>query len=582
MFKWIDPRVRQSILEQKQSVTAGLLCSGGVAALAGLTTLLIKWTLAAIEDNKPEQLTWMAVAIVGIYGLRYFLTRGQMYYLSMTANRLSADLRQKLFAKLQRLPVSYFNDRRAGNIQSVLTNDVNVYQTAVTSMRDAIDGPIKILVGFLSIFIIQPQLTLISLAVMPLMAIFIQANAKRMKRAQADVQKDMSELTAMMQEQLQGTRIVKAFNAEELVISRFGGLVERAYSSQMVAAKRVSTLKPTVEFIGAVALAITVYCCGLLVSRDLLDVSDLGAFLMGLEVINQGVKSLGSLRQTLAQVQAASDRIYGEILDVEETLTDLPDAKMLPQPIGRIEFRDVTFAYPDGTKALDQVSFVIEPGTSLALVGPSGAGKSTIADLLLRFYDPSAGQVLFDGVDIRELKTGWYRSMFGVVPQQTFLFAGSIEDNLRLGAPDAHMDQIQDAVEKAHATGFVDSTPEKLGTVLGERGVRLSGGEGQRLAIARALVRNPLVLLLDEATSNLDAVSEKAVTEALAEVMHTRTTLFIAHRLTTAARADRILVLRRGKVVETGSHTELMQVGGTYAAMVNAFSKGADEDDVVA
>lgn len=581
MFKWIDARVRQSILEQKRSLTIGLLCSAGAAGLSSLTVPLIKWTLAAIEDKRPDVLTWMALGIIGLYAVLYFLTRGQMYYLSQAANRLSADLRQKLFAKLQRLPVSYFNDRRAGNIQSVLTNDVTVYQTAITSVKDSIDGPVRIVAGIIWVLALQWQLTLISLTVMPLMILFIQANAKRMKRAQAKVQDDLANLTAMMQEQLQGTRIVKAFGAEDTVIARFNGLIERSYSSQMEAAKRISTLKPTVQFLGALALAVTVYCCGLLVSQGKLRVSDLGSFLFGLEVINQGFRSVGSLRQTLAQVHAASDRIYGEVLDVDESLTDLPDAKTLPQPIGRIEFRSVTFAYPDGTKALDQVSFVIEPGTSLALVGPSGAGKSTIADLLLRFYDPSAGQILFDGVDIRELKTSWYRSQFGVVPQQTFLFAGSIEDNLRLGAPTATIDQIQDAVVKAHAQGFVESTPEKLETVLGERGVRLSGGEGQRLAIARALVRNPLVLLLDEATSNLDAVSEKAVTEALAEVMHTRTTLFIAHRLTTAARADRILVLRKGRVVETGSHADLLASGGTYASMVNAFSQGTDDDAIV-
>lgn len=580
LLKGLDPRIWENIRSQKGPLTTGLLCTVGSSALFAATTLLIKWTLGAIEKNQPDVLTLLALSIVALYGVRYFLTRGQMYYLTMAANRLSSDLRQKLFAKLQRLPVSYFNERRAGSIQSVLTNDVNVYQNAISSVKDAIAGPIQIVFGFVMVFVLQPQLTMISLAVMPVMAIFIQANSKRMKKAQAEVQSDLANLTAMMQEQLQGTRIVKAFGAETDVIDRFGGLVEKSYSSQMAAAKRIATLKPTVELIGAIALAITVYICGLLVSKGMLTVSDLGAFIYGLDVINQGFKSMGSLKQSLAQVQAASDRIYDEVLDVEETLSDLPDAKELPTPVGRIEFRDVTFAYPDGTKALDQVSFVIEPGTSLALVGPSGAGKSTIADLMLRFYDPSAGQILFDGVDIRELRTSWYRKQFGVVPQQTFLFAGSIQENLRLGAPDADKSAIEDAAEKAHAQAFIDSTPLRYETVLGERGVRLSGGEGQRLAIARALVRNPLVLLLDEATSNLDAVSEKAVTEALEEVMHTRTTLFIAHRLTTAARADKILVLRRGQVVESGSHNELLAQNGVYASMFRAFSNGVSDGEL--
>lgn len=547
-------------------------------ALAGL---LIKMTIGAVQDKNTEVLTITALSIVGIYGVRYFLTRGQMYYLSKAANRLTCDLRQQLFAKLQRLPVSYFNDRRAGAIQSVLTNDVNVYQNAITSIRDGIDGPIKIVVGFGLIFAKQPQLTLISLAIMPVMGVFIQANAKKMKRAQAEVQSDLSNLTAMMQEQLQGTRIVKAFGAEQTVISRFRALVEKSFDSQMNAAKRIAVLKPMVELIGAVALALTVYFCGYLAKAGQLRVDDLAMFLYQLDVINQGFKNIASLRQSMAQVKAASDRIHDEILEVPESMADSPDAIELVSPTGRVEFRDVSFEYPDGTKALDKVSFVIEPGTSLALVGPSGAGKSTIADLLLRFYDPTEGQVLFDGKDIRDLKTNWYRRQFGVVPQQTFLFAGTMADNLRLGAPDATDEEVLEAAQKAHADAFVLSTPNGFMTELGERGVRLSGGEGQRLAIARALVRNPLVLLLDEATSNLDAVSEKAVTQALEEVMHTRTTLFIAHRLTTAARADRILVLRRGQVVEHGSHSELMAEGGTYATMYRAFSNGLLEEEVI-
>ena len=237
----------------------------------------------------------------------------------------------------------------------------------------------------------------------------------------------------------------------------------------------------------------------------------------------------------------------------------------------------MSFAYPDGTQALSGVSFTIEPGTSLALVGPSGSGKSTIADLMLRFYDPTEGQILFDGVDIRELQIGWLRSQIGVVPQQTFLFAGSIADNIRLGAPNATDAEVAEAAGMAHASGFIDAMPLRYDTELGERGVRVSGGEMQRIAIARALVRKPTMLLLDEATSSLDAHSEKAVQEALEEVMRGRTTLFIAHRLTSAARADRILMLRRGEVLEQGTHRELNERNGAYAAMYRAFSSGVME-----
>jgi ABC-type multidrug transport system fused ATPase/permease subunit len=253
---------------------------------------------------------------------------------------------------------------------------------------------------------------------------------------------------------------------------------------------------------------------------------------------------------------------------------------MLDRVEGRIEFRDVSFTYPDGTQALTKVSFVIEPGQSLALVGPSGSGKSTIADLLLRFYEPTSGQILLDGVDLCELRRNWLRGLMGVVPQNTFLFAGTIADNIRMGNPHATSAEIADAAHAAHVDVFVDEMPARYDSSVGESGVGLSGGERQRVAIARAIVRKPQILLLDEATSALDAVSEKHVQQALEEIMPGRTTLMIAHRLTTAARANRILMLRGGQVIEFGSHRELMDRDGAYAAMYRAFNSGLIEGDI--
>ncbi len=525
------------------------------------------------QDQALRRLGFVCMIVVGFFLLKYFFTRGQAYYLSKAAAALASDLRIRLFNRLQRLPISYFNEKHTGGIQSVLTNDINVYQNAVTLIRDSIDGPTKGILSLGAIFFINWKLALISLLFIPVMAWFVHQNGKKMKAAQSRVQDDLSDLTAMSQEALSGVRVVKAFAAEQRVGGLYRALVERQFESQLRAIRRFAQLRPMVELIGAVALAVVLYICGMLARVGDLQISQIVALTYALDIINQGARSLANVNNTYNQVQAAADRIYGEVLDVpEEHLRD--DGVELPSPSGRIEFRNVTFEYPDGTRALNNVSFVIEPGTSLALVGPSGAGKSTIADLLLRFYDPTSGQILLDGVDIRELRTPWYRRLFGVVPQQTFLFAGTILDNLRLGDADAPDDAVKRAAEMAHADGFVSSTPDGYMTVLGERGVRLSGGEGQRLAIARALVRDPLVLLLDEATSNLDAVSERAVTGALTELMCQKTTLFIAHRLTTAARATRILVLRRGEIVESGSHQELMVHDGVYAGMYAAFSSG--------
>ncbi len=524
------------------------------------------------------QLGKICLLVVLLFGFKYWFTRGQTYYLSKAAARLASNLRIRLFGKLQRLPVSYFSQKRAGSIQSVLTNDVGVYQTAVTIIRDSIDGPLKALGALGYIFWTQWQLGLVTLLFLPPMAIAIQRNARKMKEAQRKVQSDLANLNAMTLESLQGTRVVKAFAAEERMEAEYSGLVENTFKSQMRATKRNASLRPLVELIGAVALAAFLYVSGNLAFHGVLQVADLFMMVYSLDIINQGSRNIASVNNTYAQVQAASERIYAEVLDVPEEHFESVGKQTLESPTGRIEFRNVSFDYPDGTRALNGVSFALDSGTSLALVGPSGAGKSTIADLLLRFYDPTEGVITFDGVDIRDLDTAWLRKQIGVVPQQTFLFAGSIAENIKLGNSAATDSEVEEAGIGAHVDAFVSRLPQRYSATIGEGGSGLSGGEKQRIAIARALVRRPTLLLLDEATSALDATSEKVVTEALEEAMKQRTTLFIAHRLTTAARADKILYLRRGEVVEQGPHRELMEKNGEYAALFRVFSNGVLDD----
>lgn len=576
-LKRLDRRITGELAAQRRLILPGLICAAITAALLGAYAPIVDRAVNAVASKDATTLTWLSLAIIVVFFVRYWFARGQLYYLGTAANRMTSDLRIRVYEKLQRLPLQFFHERRAGAIQSVLTNDVNVFNGAVGAVRDSITGPIQIVVGTVAIFVIQPWLALAACAVLPFMALVIQRNGKRMKVAQGQVQVSLSDLTAMMQESLNGMRIVKAFGAERRFADLFSARVEQAYESQRRTVSLTASLKPMVELIGAVAIAVVVIVCGQLVLRDMLNIGQLTAFLFMLDVINKGAGSVGQLNQTYAQVQAATDRIYGEILDQPDARDDDPGALTLDRVEGRVEFRDVSFAYPDGTQALSGVSFTIEPGQSVALVGPSGAGKSTIADLLLRFSDPTSGQITLDGVDLRQLRASWLRSQIGVVPQQTFLFAGPVRENIRMGLPSASQEQVEAAARAAHADGFIESAPNGYDTELGERGVRLSGGEGQRLAIARALVRNPAILLLDEATSNLDAHSERAVSQALEEIMKDRTTLFIAHRLTTAARADKIVVLRHGQVLEEGTHEQLMAAEGPYAGMYRSFTSGLME-----
>lgn len=530
------------------------------------------------QDNALRTLAIACLGVVLLFALKYVFTRGQVYYLSKASNRLATDLRQRLFEKLMRLPVAYFNNKRTGEIQSIVSNDVGVYQSAVMVIRDSIDGPIKAIGALAFVFYMQPVLGAIALLFVPLLAFVVNRTGKRIKSAQTEIQENLASVTALSQEALSGARIIKSFSAEEHMRGIFDESAERQYESQLTGARRIASLRPTVELLGAVAIAIIMYVCGHLAKADILAIADIIVIVQALDIVNQGFKSITNVSSTYNQVQAAVDRIHIQILDIPDEREESPNAQVIENPVGKIEFQNVTFTYPDGTAALREVSFTLNPGESLALVGPSGSGKSTIADLVLRFYEPTSGQITFDGIPYQNLKVNWLRAQFGVVPQQTFLFAGTIRDNLKLGRIEATDQELEQAIAMANAKPFIENSPEGLETALGERGVRLSGGELQRLAIARALVKNPKVLILDEATSNLDPMSEKVVTAAIEEVMEQRTTLFIAHRLTTAARATKILVIRRGEVLETGTHDALIAANGPYATMYEAFTSGIMSD----
>ena len=582
-FKF-DPRIKRELVGQRRSILIGVGSSALAASLYGLT---LKFTEGAVDTIDKlhrtrekllfPDLAWDCLFIAVIFLFRYIFVRLQTYYLAEAVAKLTTSLRRKLMSKLLRLPVTYFNEKRSGAVQSVLTNDVNVFQSAVQILRDSVEAPIKATVSLGYIVVMQWQMAVVTFLMIPLLGVVIQRNSKRMRKAQADVQLDLAEVGAITQETLQGVRVVKSFGAEAQMDIQYEGLTQKSLNSQLRTAKLVAKLKPLVELMGAIGLILAFLIGGWLALTGNLKVSGMVVLAIALDNINQGFRGISGLSSTYSSVQAAADRIYSEVLDVPEP-PEHSGKKLLSNIQGQIEFRNVSFAYPDGTPALHDVSFIIEPGTSLALVGPSGAGKSTIADLLLRFYEPLSGQILLDGVDICELDSRWLRSQIGVVPQQTFLFAGSIDENLRLGAPEATEEQIGKALRMAHAENFTAEFRERNVPVMGERGARLSGGQMQRVAIARALIREPAILLLDEATSALDAASETAVTEALQEVMETRTTLFIAHRLTTAARATKILLLKRGQVVETGSHKDLIEKDGEYAALFQLFTAGVLED----
>jgi subfamily B ATP-binding cassette protein MsbA len=578
-LKLIIGKINRGLLsdlkEQRKPITAGLICVVVASAISAVPILITKYGLHAIEVKPPDLhlLAFMCAATVGVYAAKYWFTRGQSLYLAQASALLGVSLRTRIFAKLLRLPISYFNRVRSGAIQSVLDNDVGLYQNSVNLMKDSIEGPIKAVAALVTVLILQWQLFLLALVTVFLTELIVRRSTREVKRAQSQVQRDLSEYSSLTQEALAGTRVIKALSAEEQLKERHHSMLRQIYESWMGTIRTISSLKPQIELVGACALAAALYFCGYLARHGNLHVSDIGALIVALDTINSGVRAISNVRSSHAQILSAAERIYEEVLDIplEE---QIEKGVVLSELKGDLEFKNVSFVYPDGTRALSHLNLKIPAGKSLALVGPSGAGKSTIVDLLLKFYDPTEGEILLDGVSITQLDTEWLRANIGLVPQHTFLFAGTIAENLRIGNPEANEEELRSAARMAHAQGFVEALPLGYETAIGERGVGLSGGEMQRLAIARALLRSPKLLILDEATSNLDAHSEQAVQEALQEAMQHRTTLSIAHRLTTAARADRIAVLSKGEVIEQGTHEGLMRSNGVYSAMYAAFSSG--------
>jgi subfamily B ATP-binding cassette protein MsbA len=393
---------------------------------------------------------------------------------------------------------------------------------------------------------------------------------KQMHRITHQTQGALSDITALVQEALAGVRVIKTFAMEDRAIERFVQRNRQVLHHSLKGERRRARLRPTVEFIGAVSIALVLWFGGHQVASGQMSTGQLMSFLFLLHQIAQAANGIGSIMLTRKQLRAAAERIFREVLDVEPEAYDTPDAIALPSLKGRIEFEDVSFRYPTGEQALRHVSFAIEPGEVVALVGHSGAGKSTLVDLLLRFYTPQEGTIRIDGYDLNRVQLESLRQQIGVVPQQTVLFVGTVAENIAYGKPDASLAEIEAAARAAHAHEFIERLPEGYQTLIGDKGVRLSGGESQRIAIARALLRNPRILILDEATAALDPVSERMIQQVIEEGRGERTTLIIAHRWTTVQCADRVLVLHRGELVEQGTHAELLARNGYYARLYHA------------
>ena len=544
-----------------------------VNALLGLA---LPWVVRNIVDTAFAQanmaeLNRVIGLLLAIFLAQAVLGFGQSYLIAWVGERVVTNLRRTLYAHLHEMPLRFFATARTGDLLSRLGADVAAIQEAVTGTLLSVLSQLILFAGGVVIILLMAwRLTLLMLAVVPLAMLGMILLGRMIRKISREAHDALAALAALAEEALAGVRIVKSFAREPYETQRYSDGLERLFAIALRRVRARSILGPLIGLLAFSAIAVVLWFGSREVIAGRLTTGQLVSFLLYTMMIASPLGAFTALYSQLQQALGASERVF-ELLDTPPEMRDAPDAVALPPITGQVRFEEVSFDYGDSEQTrevLQRVSLAVEPGQVAALVGPSGAGKTTLVNLIPRFYDPTQGRILVDGYDIRRVQMRSLREQIGIVPQETALFSGSVQDNIAYGKLDATQEEIEAAARAANAHDFILALPEGYATLVGERGVKLSGGQRQRIAIARALLKNPRILILDEATSSLDSESELAVQEALERLMRDRTTFVIAHRLSTIINADWIIVLAGGQIVEQGPHAGLLaQEGGLYRRM---------------
>ena len=548
----------------------GIMACAGVAIMgvAACNLVLIRlagslWDVITVQQDL-QQLTTMVWMFVGLVIGQGVLSMGHSYLTAMASQRVMADFRTHVFSHLHRLSLNFFAKRRTGELISRLMNDVGVIQKLLTETpMDALKHLVTIVGGVGFLLVMNWRLCLLILILLPLLAIVARIFGKRLKALSMKIQDQTAHVTILIEEVVSGIREVKSFVQGPREEARFRSAVEGLLATTMQRTAVLAVFVPVITFLTFVMAIGVLWYGGKQVIEGQLSPGELFAFVLFAGILIGPFGSAARIFSQVKEVQGAMTRVF-ELLDTPLEIQDSPDAKPLVPIRGDVQFEEVQFAYDERPPVLDTVSFSIKTGECVALVGPTGAGKTTIVNLLHRFYDPTKGRVLIDGHDVRSLQLDSLYGQLALVPQDTFLFGGTIMDNIRYGRWEATEAEIFEASQRANAHDFIQALPDKYETMLGEKGVNLSGGQRQRVAIARALLKDPKILILDEATSALDSQSESLVQGALVELMKGRTTLMIAHRFSSIQRADRILVFHKGTIIEEGRHEALLEKRGLY------------------
>lgn len=560
-------RILRYVRPYKGKLIISTLAMIGVAAMTALSALIIKNVLDDVFiAGDRRMLLLIPAAIIVIYIFKGIFRYVRTYVMSWAGLKMVQDIRNELYEHVHRLSMSFFTETPTGVLMSRVTYDVGMMQSAITEALVGVFRDVFTILGLAGVvFYRNLELGLISLVGFPLAFYPLVRFGRRMKKASTRTQEQMGILSKLMQERISGAGLIKASGTEAAELDDFKRENEKLVRSFLKIERVKSLSNPVMEFIGAASVAFIIWIGGLTVINGKMTVGEFFSFLAALMLLYEPVKHLTSVNNVIQQGLAAAERVF-DILDISPEIADAPDAVDIPRSSGHIAFKKVNFRYGQEW-VLKDIDLDITPGTRLAIVGTSGGGKTTLVNLIPRFYDVSEGKITIDGHDVRRVTQKSLRKQISIVSQEVVLFNDTIGNNICYGMTEVSESQLKEALSAAYALDFVNSLPQGYDTVIGERGARLSGGQRQRLSIARALLKDSPILILDEATSSLDTESEHLVQKALENLVRDRTTLTIAHRISTVRDADRIVVITDGRIVESGRHEDLLELGGEYSRL---------------
>ena len=552
----------------KKGIAFAFVCLVVTSVITLVLPLLVRNMInVVVVEKNAAALNSLTLDIIAVIAFQMLFGITQNYILGFVGNRMTADFRMELFNHIQSLSLRFFQERRVGEIISRMSNDISVIQKALVSIPVAVLRQSITLVGGLAIvFYLNWKLTGLILIVLPPLMLFARIFGKRLRTLAGQVQDQLARAMVVLEEVISSIKVVKSYNREAYEKQRFEECIETAFDAEVKKVKVSAFFGPFVLFLTFLVSALLVWYGGRQVMAGATTPGELAAFFLYAIIIAGPIGTFVRLYTQSQEALGAIRRVY-EILDTKPLIRDPEHPVIFDQIKGAIEFDHVSFGYRKDVPVLKDVSLQVRPGEQVALVGPSGAGKSTVVQLVHRFFDVDAGTIRVDGHDIREIALKTFLNHVALVPQETLLFGGTIRENIMYGKLDATDEELDRVARFANAYDFIENLDKGYDTVVGEKGVKLSGGERQRIAIARALLKDPKILILDEATSSLDNQSEMLIQDALDHLMRGRTTLIIAHRLSTVHNADRIIVLDKGRVVETGNHKELMASEGLYCKL---------------